>query len=108
MECRSSGNAIVAFKKEKTPVDALREVVAGRYEETKGLPWSITNLSSDKTFISNGIEYCFAEVSFANGIQYGIEAFGDEAEALRKEVSIYLHRGSQHHSLLQQPLLIAG
>lgn len=108
MEIKSSGKAIGAFKKEKTPVDALREVVAGRYEETRGFPWSITKLSRDKTFKSNGIEYCFAEVSFANGIQYGIEAFGDEAEALRKEVSIYFHPGSEGRSLHQQPLLIAG
>lgn len=105
---KSSGKVIETLRKEKTPVDALREVVTGRYEETRGLPWSITKLSIDKTIMSNGIEYCFAEVSFANGIQYGIEAFGEEAEALRKEASIYFHPGSEEHSLLQQPLLIAG
>jgi hypothetical protein len=57
--------------------------------------------------MSNEIEYCFAEISFANGMQYGVGAFGDEAEALREETSIYLHRGSEHHSLLELPLEIA-
>jgi len=107
MECMSSGKDIGALNKEKTPVDALRELVTGRYEETRGLPWSITKLSMGKTIMSNGIDYCFAEVSFPNGIQYGIEAFGDEAVALRKEASIYFHPGSEGRSLHQQPLLIA-
>ena len=107
MESKISGKVAGTLRKEKTPVDALREVVTGRYEETRGLPWSVTKLSMDKTMMSNGIEYCYAEVSFANGIQYGIEAFGEEAEALRKEASIYFHPGSVDHSLLQQPLLIA-
>ena len=107
IESKPSRKVMEVLRKEKTPVDALREVVSGRYEETRGLPWSITKLSSDKTFMTNGIEYCFAEVSFSNGIQYGIEAFGDEAVALRKEASMYFHPGSEEHSILQQPLLIA-
>ncbi|HLG37205.1 MAG TPA: hypothetical protein VI338_03660 [Nitrososphaera sp.] len=108
MQSKSSGKTIVDLKKEKTPVDALRELVTGTYEETRGLPWSITKLSMGKTIMSNGLDYCFAEVSFSNGIQYGIEAFGDEAVALRKEASIYFHPESEGYSVHQQPLLIAG
>jgi hypothetical protein len=35
--------------------------------------------------LENGIEYCLVEVTCDDGEQYGIQAFGKEAEQLHKE-----------------------
>jgi hypothetical protein len=35
--------------------------------------------------LSNGIEYCLIEITCDDGIQYGIQACGDEAIELHKE-----------------------
>ena len=88
--------------KERTTADAFRDLVTGKYDETRGIQWSITSLSPKKTLMSNGMQYCFAEVTFKNGIQYGIEAFGEEAEDLFDEVSV--HSAHQH----QEPMLITA
>ena len=37
----------------------------------------------------NGLKYYFVEVTCSDGIQYGIQAYGDEAEDLYKEVHKY-------------------
>jgi hypothetical protein len=92
--------------KEKKPVDAFRELLSGQYEETRGIPWSITNLSRDKTFVSNGLQYCFVEVTFANGIQYGTEAYGEDAPALYTEASSRIGEGYVRSLGQMEPMLI--
>jgi hypothetical protein len=37
--------------------------------------------------MGNGVEYYFVEVTCNDGIQYGIQAYGDEARALYKETN---------------------
>jgi hypothetical protein len=39
--------------------------------------------------LRNGAEYCFIEVTCDDGIQYGIQAYGDEAVELHKEALKY-------------------
>jgi hypothetical protein len=34
----------------------------------------------------NGIEYCFVEVTCSDGTQYGLQAYGEEANQLYKEL----------------------
>ena len=75
------------IRRERTVIDAFKDLVEGRNEETAGLPWTITRLSEKINRLAGGMEYCFAEVSFSNGVQYGIEAFGDEAHQLYEEAT---------------------
>ena len=46
----------------------------------------ITKLSRDVSHLENGIKCFFVEVTCDGGEQFGIQAFGDEAVELRKEV----------------------
>jgi hypothetical protein len=39
--------------------------------------------------MTNGLKYYFVEVTCSDGIQYGIQAYGDEAEDLYKEAHKY-------------------
>ena len=40
--------------------------------------------------MNNGIEYYFVEVTCKDGIQYGIQAFGEEAVALYNETMNFI------------------
>jgi hypothetical protein len=88
------------IRRERTVIDAFKDLVEGRIEETAGLPCTITRLSERPKGLANGIAYCFAEVSFPNGVQYGIEAFGDEAHQLY-EAARYVSKGQEHRGLRQ-------
>ncbi len=46
---------------------------------------SITKVSQNISHLSNGIEYCLIEITCDDGIQYGIQAHGEEAIELHKE-----------------------
>src|SRR5262245_13489645 len=70
--------------RERTAIDAFKDVIEGRIEGTDGLPWAITRISEEEKRLTNGVEYCFAEVSFPNGLQIGTEAYGDEARELHE------------------------
>ena len=50
---------------------------------------SITKISQNISHLSNGIEYCLIEITCDDGIQYGIQACGDEAIELHKEALKY-------------------
>jgi hypothetical protein len=49
----------------------------------------ITKISDKITIMTNGVKYYFVEVTCSDGIQYGIQAYGDEAEDLYKEAHKY-------------------
>jgi len=87
---------------ERSAADALRELVSGKYPETSGLSYRVTRLSEEDAHLKNGVEYCSVEVTFANGVQYGIEAFGDEGARLRKEAM------SMKEMSERMPILIAA
>jgi hypothetical protein len=44
----------------------------------------ITDISTSLTVLENGIEYSFVEVTYSDGSQYGLQAYGNEALALNK------------------------
>jgi len=52
----------------------------------KNVHCHITKKSENICHVRNGIEYCSVEVTCDNGSQYGIQAFGDEAIELYKEI----------------------
>ncbi|MCI0562967.1 MAG: hypothetical protein MN733_31200 [Nitrososphaera sp.] len=68
-------------------VDAFEEVMSGREDGSLGSVCRIKRISKDNTRLENGIEYCFVEIACGNGIQYGIEAFGEEALEIRRRAS---------------------
>jgi hypothetical protein len=68
-------------------IDAFEEVVSGKGEGNLGSSCRLIRISKDNVTLGNGMEYCFVEITCSNGIQYGIEAFGEEAMELRRRAS---------------------
>jgi hypothetical protein len=56
-------------------IDALRDLRSSN---------NITKISTSLTVLENGIEYSFVEVTCSDGIQYGLQAYGNEAIELNK------------------------
>jgi hypothetical protein len=46
---------------------------------------NITKIATSLSVLQNGIEYSFVEVTCSDGIEYGLQAYGNEALALDKE-----------------------
>ncbi len=44
----------------------------------------ITEISTSLSHLTNGIEYSFVEITCSNGIQYGLQAYGQEALELNR------------------------
>jgi hypothetical protein len=65
-------------------IDALRELLLfpSKMSYSK---CSITRISQNVSHLSNGLEYCLVEITCDSVIQYGIQAYGDEAVKLHKE-----------------------
>jgi hypothetical protein len=63
------------------PLDAKEEE-----NSKKNVQCHITKKSENISYMRNGIEYCSVEVTCDNGSQYTIQAYGDEAMDLYKEL----------------------
>jgi len=46
--------------------------------------YQITEISTSLSYLTNGIEYSFVEITCSNGIQYGLQAYGQEALELNR------------------------
>jgi hypothetical protein len=44
----------------------------------------ITDITSSLSHLANGIEYSFVEITCSDGIQYGLQAYGNEALELNR------------------------
>ena len=90
-------------------VDALRQLLEFSEEETNckyaseentvsssSASCSITQAYEDIFYSANGAAYYFVEVTCSDGIQYGIQAYGEEARALYKEVNRYTSSNITH------------
>jgi hypothetical protein len=55
-------------------------------DSKKNIHCHITKKSENISYVRYGIEYCSIEVTCDDGSQYGIQAFGDEAIDLYKEI----------------------
>lgn len=67
-----------------TPTGAKEEEENGRNK--KNIRCHITKKPQNISHMRNGVEYCSVEVTCENGSQYGIQAYGDEAIDLYKEI----------------------
>jgi hypothetical protein len=71
-------------------IDALQKLlIYNNNKEKVGFNTTcyITKRPQKISYTKDGIEYCFVEVTCSDGIQYGIQAFGDEAIALYIEAN---------------------
>jgi hypothetical protein len=64
-------------------IEALREILVPSSLSYSSC--SITKIPQNISHLSNGIEYCLIEITCDDGIQYGIQACGDEAVELHNE-----------------------
>jgi hypothetical protein len=85
-------------------IDALQRLLDSRYKkrekqdeednyECNKVSCHITKMSDKISYLTNGLKYYFVEVSCNDGIQYGIQAYGEEAEDLYKEAHKYFDAG---------------
>jgi len=56
-------------------IDALHELLSSN---------QITEISTSLSHLINGIEYSFVEITCSDGIQYGLQAYGQEALELNR------------------------
>jgi len=71
----------------KSSIHALEELLSAHGTSYHGC--QITKVSEDISHLINGVEYCFVEVSCNDGVQYGIQACGEEAIELHKQAVKY-------------------
>ena len=77
----------------KSSIDALQQLLhlgtaGGKISDkinNNVVNCQITKTSKDISYMKNGIQYFFVEVTCSDGIQYGLQAYGEEANDLYKE-----------------------
>ena len=67
-----------------TPTSAEEEEESG--SDKRNIRCHITKKSQNISYMRNGVEYCSVEVTCDDGSQYGIQAYGDEAIDLYREI----------------------
>ena len=82
-------------------IDALQQLLRSRYKERgkpaqeevdskcKKVSCQITKMSNNISYLTNGLKYYCVEVTCSDGIQYGIQAYGEEAVDLYKAAHRY-------------------
>jgi hypothetical protein len=79
----------------KSSIEALQQLLRlgvsdGKVSDIKNnnlANCQITKTSKDISYMRNGIEYCFIEVTCCDGTQYGLQAYGEEAKELYREAN---------------------
>jgi hypothetical protein len=77
----------------KSSIDALQQLLQLGTSEGKisnkfnnnVVHCQITKASKNISYAKNGIQYFFVEVTCSDGTQYGLQAYGEEANGLYKE-----------------------
>jgi hypothetical protein len=73
----------------QSSINALRELLKpedkGSYYHSASSTHCHITKRQELSFTEDGQEYCFVQVTCDDGVQYGIQAFGDEAVELYKE-----------------------
>jgi hypothetical protein len=64
-------------------IHALKDLLS--ISSTSSYKCHISKVSENVSYLINGVEYSFVEVTCNDGIQYGLQAYGDEAIELHKE-----------------------
>ena len=82
-------------------IDALQQLLRSRYKERgkqaqeednykcNKVSCQITKMSNSISYLTNGLKYYCVEVTCSDGIQYGIQAYGEEAVDLYKVAHRY-------------------
>jgi len=81
----------------QSSINALRELLEDKssyYHSASSTHCHIAKRPQKLSYTEDGEEYCFVQVTcdddnYDEGMQYGIQAFGDEAVALYKEANKY-------------------
>jgi hypothetical protein len=55
-------------------------------EKSNVVHCQITKTSKDVSYMKNGMEYFFIEVTCSDGTQYGLQAYGEEASKLYRSI----------------------
>ncbi len=77
----------------QSSINALRELLKSEDKSShyQSAPFNhnchMTKRPQELTYTGDGQEYCFVQVSCDDGVQYGIQAFGDEAIELYEEAN---------------------
>jgi hypothetical protein len=74
----------------QSSIDALQKLLIFNNNKEKvgyDAPCYITKRPQRIYYTQDGIEYCFVEITCPDGVQYGIQAFGDEVIALYIEAN---------------------
>ncbi len=67
-------------------VDALTKLLTSSGGDGQVLESSaISSVSSKISVLSNGVRHCSVQVKFESGVEYRVEAFGDEADELYRK-----------------------
>ena len=66
---------------------------------------NITKISTSLTVLENGLKYSFVEVTCSDGIQYGLQAYGNEALDLNKVAQEIIPEEQEPKMLL--PILLS-
>jgi hypothetical protein len=64
-------------------VDALRDLLSA--EDVSSHKCKVSKVCKNISHLLNGVDYSFVEVTCDDGMQYGLQAYGDEATTLHKE-----------------------
>ncbi|MDF2770478.1 MAG: hypothetical protein K0S91_3316 [Nitrososphaeraceae archaeon] len=83
-------------------IDALQRLLQSRYKKggkqeqeeeddykCNKVSCQITKMSNNISYLTNGLKYYCVEVTCSDGIQYGIQAYGEEAVDLYKVAHRY-------------------
>jgi hypothetical protein len=74
----------------QSSIDVLQKLLIfddNKEKIRRNTPCYITKRPQRISYTQDGIEYCFVEITCSDGVQYGIQAFGDEAIALYIEAN---------------------
>jgi hypothetical protein len=63
-------------------VDALTKLLTNGGDGQELESSAISSVSSKIAVLGNGVKHCSVQVKFESGIEYRVEAFGDEADEL--------------------------
>jgi len=66
-------------------VDALTKLLTNSGDGQALESSAISSVSSKISVLGNGVKHCSVQVKFESGIEYRVEAFGDEADELYRK-----------------------
>jgi len=66
----------------RNSVDAFTHLVSEERESVFRGTTSVAQISAKIGYMQNGIRYCSVQVTFNNGEEYRIDAYGEEADEL--------------------------